>query len=376
MADYESLFYEVALSLVPQVGAKSAKALFAHFGSAREVFEPKAAREVAHFSGLAQAAEISKRLQQEKDSFFSKTEKILRQAAQNQVEIICYTENRYPKRLLNSHNPPFLLYYKGKADLNPPKSVAIVGTRQASEYGRNLTAEIVADLQPYQPLVVSGLAYGIDIEAHKKALQVGLPTVAVMANGLDKIYPALHRPTAQAMIEEGGLLTEDTFGVTAQPTRFPQRNRIIAALADVVIVVEAAQKGGALITAHLANDYNREVFAVAGRITDPSSAGCNHLIKTHKAHLYTGIEDIEYILKWDMDKMARPSHNLILFDNLTQEEKRIAAQLKEAGNTLHIDEIALRTELPLNRLASVLVEMEMKDYIKALPGKKFLWRGH
>ncbi|HSZ25960.1 MAG TPA: DNA-processing protein DprA, partial [Cytophagaceae bacterium] len=222
----------------------------------------------------------------------------------------------------------------------------------------------------YHPTIISGLAYGIDIYAHKTAIAERIPTIAVMASGVDVIYPFVHKEIAHKMKENGGLLTEYRPGTKPDPVFFPARNRIVAGLCDAIIVIEAAFKGGALITAEIANSYNREVFAVPGNIGNKFNEGCNHLIKTHKAHIYTSAKDLEYILNWDLENKKPESENHILLETLDEEEKIIYKTLFQKDNS-GIDELSWKTNIPLSKLSSTLLSMEFKGLVKVLPGKKF-----
>ena len=363
----DTLHFQVALSLLPYVGAKTAKLLVSYCGSAEDVFNVSSSK-ILKIPNVGH--QIANSIKENKTEVLYKAEKQLVIAEKQEVRILIYTDKNYPQRLLRHEDSPYILYYKGTADLNAQKIVGIVGTRKATEYGKETTQRIVRDLTKYNPLIVSGLAYGIDIFSHRASLENGLDTVGVMANGLDKIYPAVHKNTAFEMSEQGGLLTEECFGITPDPPRFPQRNRVIAGLSDVLIVVEAAQKGGALITAHIANAYNCEVFAVPGNLNSVSSAGCNRLIRNHQAHIYTAVEDIEYILKWDLSEQNIPTIKKSTFQ-LSMEEQIIINKLEEVGGTMAIDNLSIRTQMPLGELAGQLLMMEMKGIVKALPGKQF-----
>lgn len=284
------------------------------------------------------------------------------------IQPIFITDESYPRRLKSCIDAPPMLYFRGKADLNSSRIVSIVGSRNATEYGREICRNLIAALKVFDPIVVSGLAYGIDAAAHKESLRNGVPTVGVMAHGLDRIYPSPHRSIAQRMLEEGGLLTE--FPSETKPDRenFPKRNRIIAGISDITIVVEANIKGGALITAELANSYNRDVFAYPGRITDEYSSGCNYLIKTHRAHLINRVEDLEYIVGWVQTRASEVKQQLSLLLNLSEEEKLIADLLSQRGN-IPIDELGYLTGFQQSKLAVTILGMEMKGLIVLLPGK-------
>lgn len=294
------------------------------------------------------------------------------------VELLFFTDVNYPKRLKELPDAPVLIYKKGKALLDYDKQIAIVGTRQSTDYGQKVVVDLIENLKPYGVCVVSGLAFGIDIIAHKACLKAGLPTVAVMANGIENVFPTTHKNIAAQMLENGALITENKIGTIPHKTMFPARNRIIAGLADAVVVVEAAEKGGALITAHFANDYNREVFAVPGHVYQTQSLGCNALIKNHSAHIYTGVQDLAESLGWVNTGVGFKNTNAyspaepLDISHLTEVEQKVALKLMEEKN-IHIDELAWKTEMPLNQLASVLITLEFEGLVNALPGKKFAW---
>ena len=299
-----------------------------------------------------------------------KAEGELEKAEKEGVRILFHSDKEYPYRLKQIHDAPTLLYFRGNTSLNAGKVVAVVGTRKATAYGRSVTDKIVEGLAPHNPLIVSGLAYGIDIHAHKTALKHQLPTLAVMAGGINKIYPAAHKNTARDMQVSGGIITEQVFDTVPEPPKFPARNRIIAGLADAIIIIEAAKRGGALITAEMANDYNRDVFAIPGEINRKYSEGCNDLIKKHKAHLLTDIADLEYIMNWDSDDHKDQKTPLNL-DALNEEEKRVMEELEKCHQAAQIDKLSWSTQIPVNKLASVLLTLEFQGLVKSLPGKNY-----
>jgi DNA processing protein len=290
----------------------------------------------------------------------------------NEIDVIFYTDPRYPKRLKMCNDSPLLLYSKGNADLNNQRVISVVGTRNATEYGRYLCRQLIEDLQPYNVLVVSGLAYGIDVCAHKECIKQGVPTVGVLGHGLDRLYPAQNRPTAEKMIENGGLLTEYPSGTLPDRENFPQRNRIVAGLADATIVVEASVKGGALITAEIANSYNRDVFSYPGKIGDEFSEGCNFLIRHNKASLLTSGADLAYSLGWEKDnKQEKPDQLTLPFD-LSADELLILQAIKQNNAPLAIDDLTIKINMPMSQLAMNLLNMEMQGYIRSLPGKTYV----
>ncbi|HVD97782.1 MAG TPA: DNA-processing protein DprA [Cytophagaceae bacterium] len=362
---HTSLLYEVAIGLIPGIGCHNTKQLISYCGSAEKIFRtPKGKLQKIPGIGEVLADSIVRQ-----DVLFKAEQEIL-WATKKGIEILFYTHPNFPERLRHFSDAPALLFFNGNANLNAPKTVGIVGTRQATNYGKEVTEAIIHDLKTYEPIIISGLAYGIDIHAHRTALAEKLSTVAVMASGADIIYPAVHKETAQKMLEQGGLLTEYRPGTKPDPAFFPARNRIVAGLCDVIIVVEAAQKGGALITAEIANSYNREVFAVPGNIGNKYNEGCNMLIKSHKAHIYTSVKDLEYILNWDIQKTEKPLSKNKTYETLTKEEQSIAHLLLQK-ESLGIDELSWTTNIPIGKLSSLLLSMEFQGLIKTLPGKKY-----
>jgi DNA processing protein len=263
-----------------------------------------------------------------------------------------------------------MLYFKGELEWNRARIVSIVGTRNATVYGKDICRELVEGLALYEVVVVSGLAYGIDSQSHKAALDSGLHTAAVLAHGLDRIYPPVNRSLAQRICKQGGLVTEFMSGTNPDKENFPKRNRIIAGVADAVIVVEAGKKGGALITADIANSYNRDVFAVPGRLMDEFSAGCNFLIKTNKAALIQSAGDVVYMMGWEQSSGSTAGRQTIMFEHLSPDEQSIAALLELHGEST-IDWLSLQSNLPLGKVTSLLLSLEFKGAVKSLPGKLY-----
>ncbi|MBM3435895.1 MAG: DNA-protecting protein DprA [Bacteroidetes bacterium] len=262
-----------------------------------------------------------------------------------------------------------MLYYKGNADLNNEKIISVVGTRRASDYGKEICNKIIEDLAPLKVLVVSGLAYGIDSKAHQAALGFNLETIGVLAHGLDRIYPYSNRSLAEKMIHSGGLVTDFLSKTNPDRENFPKRNRIIAGMSDALVVIETAMKGGALITANIANSYNRDVFAVPGKLTDKFSEGCNFLIKTNKAALLQSAKDIEYIMQWET-RDVKESRQQRLFEEVSPEEEIILNILNENGEC-GIDHIVLNSKLTPSKTAALLLNLEFRGMIRSLPGKVF-----
>lgn len=365
--DQERLSF-IALHFTPGIGDFLVKQVVSYCGSAEQVFKtPKA--KLLKIPGVG---EISADAIKNGDTF-KEAEKELKQAERDDVEIILYTDKKYPHRLKAIEDAPALLYYKGNQNLNIVKAVGIVGTRQATEYGKEMVERICQELVPHQPLIISGLAYGIDIHAHKAALKNNLPTIGVMGSGIDIIYPAVHKETAKKMLSHGALLTENRFGTKPDAHNFPARNRIIAGMCDALIVVEAAEKGGALITAEIANGYNKDVFAVPGNLGQTYSEGCNKLIKTNRANLFASVKDLEYIMNWSAETTTAAQTTLDLTVYST-DEQTVLRILKERNAPVMIDELSFKSSLPPSQLASLLLTLEFKNAVKSLPGKMFVIR--
>ncbi len=369
----DTLLHEVALTLFPNIGPQLTRQLMSYGGSARNVLHlpPGKLRKIPGVGPATEAiltgAGRTKALNQ--------AETALRRAEKDGVQLLFYTCKQFPARLKLIPDAPALLYYQGTADLNQPKTLAIVGTRQATDYGREQTERLIKGIASHKPLIVSGLAYGIDIAAHRAALQEGLETVGVMATGLDVLYPAVHRKTAEKMLTQGGLLTEFAFGTQPDKYNFPSRNRVIAGLSDGTVVIEAARKGGALITADLAQGYDRDVLAVPGPLGSPASEGCHELIKANKAALYSEPTDIEQLLNWDLalhlnGKPKGPTAYDAL--DFTPEEFQVLLVLQATPNREeHLDTLAWKAQLPVHQAASLLLGLEFRNVLRALPGKRF-----
>ncbi|MHA4896309.1 DNA-processing protein DprA [Pedobacter sp. PWIIR3] len=361
-----SIIHKVALTLINSVGHVTAKNLLGHFGSAEEVFKANR-KQLLEVPGIGEvtATEIlnsdALRLAEEQLNFSSK----------HDIAVLFFGENNYPRRLMECADAPILLYYKGNADLNHHRIVSVVGTRKATSYGRYLCQQLAEVLSAHDVLIISGLAYGIDIAAHKESLNFNIPTAGVLAHGLDRIYPQLHQNVAKKMVLNGGLITEFPLSTNPDRENFPKRNRIIAGLADATIVVEATLKGGALITADIANSYNRDVYAFPGRTTDEFSEGCNFLIKTNRAALINHAKDLVYYLGWDTTdhKGNTSTAQIQLPIGLSEEEHHIIDLLKLSS--ARIDELAIKTAMPQSKLAMHLLNLEMQGILVSLPGKVY-----
>lgn len=354
--------YQLALHLVNGLGPATHMNLIEEFGSAEAIFELKE-EELTPFVSKKKAikAIIEK-------TTLKRAEKEFEYCQKQGINILHYTDKAFPKRILYFDNTPRMLFYKGNADLNTHKIVSIVGTRQASERGKIHCQKIIESLVDHQCLIVSGLAYGVDINAHKMALKYNLPTVGVVAHGLDEIYPKDHATTAKKMLENGGLLTEFPSKTDMVRELFPMRNRIVASICDALIVIESAKKGGSLITANFANEYGKDVFAIPGRPGDEYSEGCNLLIKSHRAHMYEEHKDLEYIMRWG--KPTKISQGQ-LFPDLSDEQESIIHCIRQNGEC-HIDQISKLLDRPTSKLAADLLQLELKNLIKSLPGKRYI----
>lgn len=359
------LICQVALTLVPQVGAIHAKTLIQHFGNASAVFSARK-KELEQLEGIGSVRAKSIR----EFSDYRSAESEIGFIEKYKISPLFITDPGYPQRLLNCYDSPVLLYYRGNANLNHSRIVSIVGTRSHSDYGRSACEELVEDLCREDLLIVSGLAFGIDTIAHKTSLKYNLPTVGVMAHGLDMIYPPQNKTLARQMAANGGLLTEFTSMTSPDKQNFPKRNRIVAGICDALVVVESGKKGGSLITAELANSYNKDVFAYPGRSRDLKSEGCNYLIKSNKAILICSAQDLKENMGWDLPKRSTPKKQRELFIELSPDEQQIVDLLREHGD-LAIDSIYLKSGLSSSSVAAALLMLEMQGILTVLPGKTY-----
>jgi len=369
----EEKIYQLALSFTPGVGDIIFKQLVSYCGSAEKVFLASKSK-LNRIPGIGQKIVNSLK---NNNKTLSEAEIEFQKVTDNGCRILMYSDKEYPHRLREIYDSPPIIFYKGKADLNNSKTISIVGTRKATDYGTGVVREVIEDLKAYNPLIISGLAHGIDVSAHRNALKSGLDTVGVMATGLDIIYPYYHKKVARQMEEAGGLLTEYRMGTKPEAPHFPSRNRIIAGLSDAVIVVEAAERGGALITAELANGYSREVFAVPGNLHSSFSEGCNKLIRNHKANILTSAADIKYLLGWEDDSGSKLTPRILEDDlvELSEQGKTIVKILFENIEGVTMDELSWQAQIPVNQLSSELLTLEFKGIISSLPGKKYKING-
>jgi DNA processing protein len=362
---HSELLYRLALTLVPNIGDVHAKVLVQQFGDAASIFKAKQSV-LEKIEGIGEVR--AKSIKRFNDFHVAETE--LTFLEKYKITPLFLTDGGYPKRLLNCYDSPTLLFYKGSADLNASKIIAIVGTRSNTEYGKAFTEKLVGDLSEQNVIIVSGLAFGIDALAHKAAMKNGLATIGVVGHGLSKIYPSQHATLAKEMIAAGGgILTEFFHNTQPDKHNFPLRNRIVAGISDATVVVETATKGGSMITAKLADGYNRDVFAVPGRTTDKASTGCNHLIKYNKAILLTDAAELLDVMGWK-EKKAKARKQRELFIELSAEEQNIL-QLLQAKETVHIDEINAASGLSSSTVAAAILSLELQGVVQTQPGKMY-----
>ena len=362
---HNALLYEVALTLVSGIGDVNGKKLVAYCGGAEAVFCEKK-KALSKIPGIGEKTVESIMSQ----DVLLRAERELDFADKYGIRILYYLNSDYPKRLQHCYDSPMILYSKGYTDLNVDKIIGVVGTRNVTDYGKLMTDKIISVLVDDDVLVVSGLAYGVDTCAHVASVKNGLKTAAVLAHGLHTIYPPANKNLAKKMLECGGcLLTEQISGAEPDRENFPKRNRIVAGMVDCLIVVESASKGGALITAEIANTYDREVFAVPGRIGDAYSAGCNKIIKDNKANILLDTNDLRSIMRWDESKKV-VAKQMRLFREFSDEEKMVMS-LFEESDVVYLDRIITETMLSPTKIASILLSLEFDGVLTALPGKRY-----
>lgn len=359
------LLYQIALTMVPGIGTVQAKALIAPFEKAEAIFKAKLHNlEAIEGIGTVRAKAIKA------FTDFGRVEKEIQFLERYKITPLFITDTAYPQRLLNCYDSPTMLYYRGTANLNAEHIVAVIGTRSLTDYGKTLTEKLVEELAAAKVLVVSGLAFGVDTTAHKAALVNSLPTVGVLGHSLDMIYPAANTKLAKQIVAEGGgLLTEFSSGTKPDKHNFPTRNRIVAGMADCTIVVETDVKGGSIITAELANNYNRDVFAFPGKTTDPKSRGCNHLIRQNKAALITSGADVLESMGWLPQPDKKKKVQRQLFIEMSTEEKIITGLLED--KEVPIDELYLQSGMSAGTVAAALLNLELQGVVQSLPGKVY-----
>ena len=357
--------YQVALKFIHGIGDINAKQLISYCGSAKAIFNNSKSK-LQRIPGIG-IKTIESILSSQ---VLQNAEKEIEKCLAANVDLLFYTDAGYPSRLKLVNDSPIILFSNGNINFNKQKVVGIVGTRKATEYGKSVTESIVKDLVPHGAIIVSGLAYGIDITAHRAALDNNLPTVAVLAGGLDKIYPVVHKKYTVDLMENGAIVSEKFLGTTPEAHFFPARNRIIAGMSDAVIVVEAAEKGGALITGEIAYSYNRDVFAVPGDIDHKYSEGCNKLISKQKANIYSGISDLEYLLNWDKEERV-DSKPVLDIDQFDGDARKVIEVLLEFRDGLQLDELCWKSQVSINQAVSILLTLEFDGLVRSLPGKRY-----
>ena len=359
------MYHLIALTLIPGIGPVNAKSLLSYCGSAEAVFRTKK-RQLLKVPGIGET--VADAIVEH--TVFDRVEQELVFIEKNKIQCLSFLEETYPKRLKQHMDAPVVLYFSGNANLNAERTIGIVGTRNATEYGRKLCEQVVEELKQEQILFVSGLAYGIDIAAHKACVKRSLPNIGVLAHGLDMVYPYAHRETAKKMVQEGGLLTEFMSQTNPDRQNFPKRNRIVAGLCDGLIVVETAENGGAVITAMLANEYNKDVMAFPGNVTNPVSKGCNVLIKTNRAALIENGNDVLEIMRWLKPDQKKPIVQTSLFNDLNEDELLLYNLIKQHSE-IGIDDITLLAQKTPGTIAGVLLNLEFYGLICNLPGKRY-----
>ena len=356
------LIYKIGITLIPKIGSVNGKLLIAHCGGAEAVFKESrtALRRIPNIGDSVINSIKSQKV-------LGRAEEELKFIEKNNIQTLFYTDKDYPSRLNNCHDAPIVLYFKGNVNLNNQHIVAVVGTRNATEYGKEVCSKIVTHLKDYNTIVVSGLAYGIDSCAHRSSTENSIPTLGVLGHGLHTIYPAQNRRLAEKMLDNGGLMSEFISGTKPDRENFPKRNRIVAGMCDALVIVESGRKGGAIITADLANSYNRDVFAVPGRANDELSKGCNYLIRTNRAALIENGSNLTYFMGWEKNK-SKENIQTSLFVELSEDEQKIISIIQE-NKELSIDKIVILTGLKPSFVASTLLKLEFEGMVKPLPGK-------
>lgn len=364
----QALIHRIALSLLKGIGPVNARNLVAYCGSVDALFTDQAVRRsLEKVPGIGPVLAASIR----GSRVMHRAEAELTYVRRHGLRALFYQDEAYPKRLRPCDDAPVMLYVKGNADLDAGRSVAIVGTRTPTEQGRRACIELVEGLAGSDVLVISGLAYGIDIVAHRTALKQGLSTIGCLAHGLDKLYPGEHVHTAREMCTHGALVSELPSGTSFAPGNFPARNRVIAGLSDATIVVESGTRGGSLITADIANSYDREVMALPGRASDAKSAGCNKLIKDNKAHLITGAEDVLRLMEWLPKPGKRPEVvQAPLFAELQPDERMLVDVIRAKGSA-DIDVLCSESRMPTHKASTILLALEFNGVVRSLPGKVY-----
>jgi DNA processing protein len=365
MKDYNnSLIHKIALTKISGIGYITAKLLLNHFGTAENVFSaskkqilsiPTIGNQIADHILSAHPEELAK----ESLTYLNNHQEVIP---------LFYTDSNYPQRLKHHGNSPLLLYTSGNANFNHNRTVAIIGTRNCTEYGTLQCEKLIEGLNEYGVQIISGLAYGIDACAHRKSVELGIDNIAVLGSGIDNLYPSSHSTLAQKIKKKGGIISQFDFKTGPDRQNFPIRNQVVSAMSDVVVVIQSKKSGGSMITAEYANNMNKDVFALPGRTTDEVSEGCNNLIKQHKAHLLQDAKDIGYIMRWEPQEKIESQ--MRLFEQLDTNEREIVDELKNK-EALDIDSLHILLKRPLSQLSSELLTLEFKGIVKSLPGKRY-----
>lgn len=360
--NYTPQHHQIALTLLSGIGSRRARIILSYFNDLDRFFNTKRIQ-VQHLPGVPKDLISWK----QRIAALEAADSILQRLSKLNGEMVFYTDPNYPRRLRQCDDAPLVLYTKGEIQWNAPKTIAIVGTRHATNYGKWITEELVEGLAAHQCTIVSGLALGIDVHAHQAALKNGLNTWGVLGHGIERIYPHNHKAIAQKMMEQGGLITEFYPDMKLEPSHFPMRNRIVAGLTDATVVIESGASGGSLITANLAFDYHRDVFAYPGDIHKPYSQGCLQLIKNNTAKLVTSVSDICESLDWKLETHVEQPQ---LFPILNEQEEQVASILR-ARNATHIDVLSGISGVPIRELSPMLLDLEFRKVVRALPGMRF-----
>ncbi len=358
--------YAVALSMIKGIGAKTARSLIAHFGSSENIFNASKS-DLKHVKHVGEV--FANKVFKNRAEALDRSKYELEFTEKHNIDVVLFYDDRFPVNLGQCIDGPIVLYVKGSSKLNHDYKVSVIGTRKCSVQAVDQCKKLVKDLGAYNPAIISGLAYGIDIVAHRESLHNQIPTLAVLAHGLDRIYPSAHRKEAAQIVENGALITEFPSGTNPDRENFPKRNRIVAGMSDAIVVMESGLKGGSLITAYLGNDYNREVFAFPGPIETPANSGCNFLIKTDRARLIECADDLAYFMNWQQvqHRQSKPEVDLGQLDSFS---KSIYLTIREKGSTL-IDDLARTMDTSTAALLPKLLMLELSGLIKSKPGKHY-----
>lgn len=358
------LLFKIGITLIPKIGVVNGKQLIAFCGGAEAVFKEsgKTLEKIPNIGSVVTKSILNQKV-------LSRAEEEIEFIEKNNIQALFYTDKEYPSRLSNCYDSPIMLYFKGNSQLNNQRVVSIIGTRRATNYGKDICREITSHLKDYNVLILSGLAYGIDSCSHREALDNNIETVGVLGHGLDTLYPAQNRQISERMIENGGLLTEFISKTKPDRENFPKRNRIVAGMSDAIVVIESGRKGGAIITADLGNSYNRDVFAIPGRSGDEFSKGCNYLIRTNRAALIENGSNLTYFMGWEKSNQQINQQPKLFLELNTGEQTIYDCIL--LSKEISIDKISITTGIKTSLVASILLKLEFEGLVRALPGKLF-----